>query len=65
MSYVGEGHGDLYKAPTMGERKGERLGGESDQINFILNAFVLVSLLCDILQYSFVTAFMIFCFLNK
>ena len=30
-----EGHGDHYKAPTMEERKSERLRGERDQIKFI------------------------------
>ena len=31
MSYVGEGHGGLYKASTMEERKADRLRGERDQ----------------------------------
>ena len=30
-----KGHGDLYKAPTMEERKSERLTGEGDHIKFI------------------------------
>ena len=30
MSYAGESHGGLYKAPTMEERENERLRGEGE-----------------------------------
>ena len=32
---LGNGHGGLYKAPTMEERRSEWLRGERDQIKFI------------------------------
>ena len=35
VSYVGEGHGGLYKASTMEERRKQKARRERDQIKFI------------------------------